>query len=189
MRLLDNLLALSGNMSISALWHGLSVGQTALIFNASLPNVTIFATGGTIAGQGASTTNNNAYEVSASINVLIGAVPEMLDYANVASYQISEVVSENINQTILLELHRLISVEVNKPSVAGVVLTHGTNTLEETCFFLELTVRTSKPIVCTAAMRPSTAVSADGPANLLQSVILASAPNARDRGVMVCLNE
>ena len=120
---------------------------------------------------------------------LVDAVPEMLQYANVGGFQVSEVGSTNMNQTILLELHKAVSAEVLKSNVSGVVLTHGSDTLEETCFFLYLTVDTEKPIVCTAAMRPSTAVSADGPANVLQSVVLATAPNARNRGAMVSLNE
>ena len=158
-------------------------------YNATLPNVTIFATGGTIAGQGTSSTQNGGYDVAASIRELVEAVPEITQYANVGGYQVSEVGSTNINQTILLDLHRAVSAEVLKANVSGVVLTHGSDTLEETCFFLYMTVNTSKPIVCTAAMRPSTAVSADGPDNLLQAVVLATAPNARDRGAMISLNE
>lgn len=158
-------------------------------YTASLPNVTIFATGGTIAGESTSSTLNSGYDVAASMQELVDAVPEMLQYANVGGFQVSEVGSTNMNQTILLELHKAVSAEVLKSNVSGVVLTHGSDTLEETWFFLYLTVDTEKPIVCTAAMRPSTAVSADGPANVLQSVVLATAPNARNRGAMVSLNE
>ncbi|KAK3111478.1 hypothetical protein LTR53_013225 [Teratosphaeriaceae sp. CCFEE 6253] len=157
--------------------------------NASLPNITLFATGGTIAGQGTSSTKNDHYAVSASTSDLLAAVPEVLTHANIAHHALTAVVSENITQTILLQLHKAIAAELLKPDVAGVVLTHGTNTLEETAFFLELTLRTSKPVVCTAAMRPATAISADGPANLLQSVVLATAASARDRGVLVAMND
>lgn len=94
-----------------------------------------------------------------------------------------------MNQNILLELNKIITAELLTPDISSVVLTHGSDTLEETCFFLELTVQTSKPIVCTAVMRPSTAVGTDGPANLLQSIVLATASNARGRGAMMSLNE
>ncbi|KAK5090540.1 hypothetical protein LTR05_000713 [Lithohypha guttulata] len=157
--------------------------------NASLPNVTIFATGGTIASQGTSNTQTVGYSVGLGVQQLIDAVPEILNISNIAGYQVSNVGSGSINETILLRLNELINIELAKEDVAGVVVTHGTDTLEETAFFLQLVVNSTKPVVCVGAMRPATALSADGPLNLLQAVTLASAPNAVGRGTMITLND
>lgn len=157
--------------------------------NASLPNVTIFATGGTIASQGSSNTQTVGYSVGLGVQALIDAVPELLNISNINGLQISNVGSGSINSTILLNLTYHVQAELAKPDVDGVVITHGTDTLEETCFFLDLTVNSSKPIVCAGAMRPATALSADGPLNLLQAVTLAASSNARSRGAMITLND
>lgn len=157
--------------------------------NASLPNVTIFATGGTIASQGTTNTQTVGYSVGLGVQALIDAVPEILNISNVAGYQISNVDSGSINKTILLDLAHSISAELDKEDVAGVVVTHGTDSMEETAFFLDMTINSTKPVVIVGAMRPATALSADGPLNLLQAVTLAVSDNAMDRGVMIALNE
>ncbi|KAK5116902.1 hypothetical protein LTR62_006623 [Meristemomyces frigidus] len=157
--------------------------------NTSLPNITIFATGGTIPGQSISPTNNGNYDLTASAQDLLAAMPEIKTYANIQTRQLSQVLSTDLTQQTLLTLQRAVAAELAKQEVTGVVITHGTDTLEETCFHLELTINTSKPIVCAAATRPATALSADGAANLLQSVVLATAANGRDRGVMIIVND
>jgi L-asparaginase len=157
--------------------------------NASLPNVTIFATGGTIASQGSSNTQTIGYAVGLGVQQLVDAVPEILNISNIRGYQISNVGSGSINETILLKLAHQINEELAKDEIAGVVITHGTDTLEETAFFLESTVNSTKPVVCVGAMRPATALSADGPLNLLQAVTLASSPAGVGRGTMITLNE
>lgn len=157
--------------------------------NASLPTVTIFATGGTIASQGTTNTQTVGYSVGLGVEDLIDAVPEILNIANIQGYQISNVGSPSINGTILLKLQAMIQTELDKPEIAGVVVTHGTDSLEETAFFLELTINSTKPVVMVGAMRPATALSADGPLNLLQAVTLASSAKARGRGTMVTLND
>lgn len=157
--------------------------------NASLPNVTIFATGGTIASQGSSNTQTVGYQVGLGVQQLVDAVPEILNISNINGYQVSNVDSGSINETISLKLAHMINAELAKAEVAGVVITHGTDTLEETAFFLESTVNSSKPVVIVGAMRPATALSADGPLNLLQAVTLASSPAGVDRGTMIVLNE
>lgn len=161
--------------------------QTAI--NASLPNVTIFATGGTIASQGSTNTQTTGYSVGLGVQQLVKAVPELLNISNIAGYQISNVGSGSINKTISLKLAKMINDELAKPTVSGVVVTHGTDTLEETAFFLESTVKSSKPIIVVGAMRPATALSADGPLNLYQAVTLAASPAGRNRGVMIVLND
>lgn len=169
-------------------------GQTT--FNSSLSNVTLFGMGGTIAsvapdGDGTVTSGGvgGGYSVGLGVEAVFEAVPEISSWANVKAYQVTNEPSGSINQTHLLELSKRITAEVDNPDVSGVVVTHGTDTLEETCFFLYLTVKTEKPIVCTAAQRPATAISADGPLNVLQSIILATAPSAKGRGAMISLSE
>jgi L-asparaginase len=157
--------------------------------NASLPNITIFATGGTIASQGTSNTQTTGYSVGLGVQQLVNAVPELLNITNIRGYQVSNVGSPDINQTISLKLAHLINEELARDDIAGVVITHGTDTLEETAFFLDLTVNSTKPVVIVGAMRPATALSADGPLNLYQAVTLAASPNAVGRGAMITLNE
>jgi L-asparaginase len=157
--------------------------------NASLPNVTLFATGGTIASQGTTNTQTTGYSVGLGVQQLVDAVPEILNISNIAGYQISNVGSGSINQTISLSLAHMINEELAKDTVSGVIVTHGTDTLEETAFFLESTVKSSKPVILVGAMRPATALSADGPLNLFQAVTLAASPAGRNRGTMVVLND
>lgn len=157
--------------------------------NSSLPNVTIFATGGTIASQGSTNTQTTGYSIGLGVQQLVDAVPELLNISNIAGYQISNVGSGSVNETISLKLAQMINEELDKDEVSGVVVTHGTDTLEETAFFLESTVNSSKPVVLVGAMRPATALSADGPLNLFQAVTLASSPAGRDRGTMIVLND
>ncbi|KAM0713258.1 hypothetical protein Q7P35_000710 [Cladosporium inversicolor] len=157
--------------------------------NASLPNVTIFATGGTIASQGSSNTQTVGYSIGLGVEALINAVPEILNISNIAGYQTSNIASGSVNETISLALAHSIAAELAKDDVSGVVVTHGTDSLEETAFFLQMTINSIKPVVVVGAMRPATALSADGPLNLLQAVTLASSANARSRGVMISLND
>ncbi|GAQ46925.1 hypothetical protein AtubIFM55763_005776 [Aspergillus tubingensis] len=159
--------------------------------NTTLPNVTIFATGGTIAGSDSSSTATTGY-TSGAVGVLslIDAVPSMLDVANVAGVQVANVGSEDITSDILISMSKKLNrVVCEDPTMAGAVITHGTDTLEETAFFLDATVNCGKPIVIVGAMRPSTAISADGPFNLLEAVTVAASASARDRGAMVVMND
>ncbi|KAF2129611.1 L-asparaginase [Dothidotthia symphoricarpi CBS 119687] len=157
--------------------------------NASLPNITIFATGGTIASVGTSNTQTTGYSVGLGVQQLVTAVPELLNISNIAGYQISNVDSGSINETISLTLSHMINEELAKPEISGVVVTHGTDTLEETAFFLSSTVNSTKPVIIVGAMRPATALSADGPLNLYQAVLLAASPAALNRGTMIVLND
>ncbi|RFU28477.1 hypothetical protein B7463_g7856, partial [Scytalidium lignicola] len=159
--------------------------------NASLPNVTIFATGGTIAGSSSSQTATTGYTSGAvGILTLINAVPAILNVSNVAGIQSANVGSEDVTSSLLLEISKQINKYVcDDPTMAGAVVTHGTDVLEESAFFLDATVNCGKPVVIVGAMRPSTAISADGPYNLLEAVTVAASPLSRNRGAMVVLND
>lgn len=159
-------------------------------YNASLPNITIFATGGTIAGSAGSQSQTTGYEAGAlGVDVLIDAVPELANVSNVRGVQVTSVDSNAITDGVLLNMTRLVAEALEDPTVQGVVVTHGTDTLEESAFFLDLTLNSSKPVVIAGSMRPATAISADGPINLLEAVTLAASDSAKDRGVMVVLND
>ncbi|BFZ64918.1 hypothetical protein YB2330_006071 [Saitoella coloradoensis] len=160
-------------------------------YNASLPNVTIYATGGTIAGSSASNTDTTNYRAgSLGVQVLIDAVPELLNISNVRGVQSSNLDSSSITDAIRLGLAKNITADFASGLTTGAVVTHGTDTLEETAFFLDLTVNTTHhPITVVGAMRPATAISADGPANLLEAVSVAVDPRATNRGTMIVLND
>ena len=157
---------------------------------AGKPTVWILATGGTIAGVAASATEMTGYKAgSLGIDTLLAAVPQIHDIADCRGEQIANVASPNIKVDTWLKLAGRINELLAKPEVNGVVITHGTDTLEETAWFLNLVVKSDKPVVIVGAMRPATAISADGPVNLLNAVKLASTPEAKGRGVMIAMND
>ena len=152
-------------------------------------NVVILATGGTIAGAAASGTQAGYTSGAVTIDAMITAVPGITDLANIKGEQISNVGSQDISFDIMLSLAKRINQLLATPQVDGIVVTHGTDTMEETAFFLNLVVKSDKPVVMVGSMRPSTAVSADGPLNLYNAVGVAIDPNARGRGVLVVMND
>lgn len=155
-----------------------------------LPNVTIFATGGTIAATAASAAVTMGYKSGdIGIEALIDAVPQIRTVANVQGIQVMNIDSTEVTAKDMISLARRVQQEVSSPHCDGLVITHGTDTLEESAFFVDLTVQTDKPIVFVGAMRPATVISADGPLNLLEAVTLAASPKARGRGVLVTLND
>ena len=153
-------------------------------------NVVVVATGGTIAGAGASSTNSATYAAAkVPVDALLNAVPQIQDLANVTGVQALQVASESITDKELLTIARKVNELVKKSDVNGVVITHGTDTLEETAFFLNLVIHTDKPIVVVGSMRPPSALSADGPLNLYSAVALASSDTAKGKGVLVMMND
>jgi L-asparaginase len=156
-----------------------------------LPLVWALSTGGTIAGAGASSTNVAEYKAGSILGEdLIKAVPEIKQYANVKVEQIVNVSSTDVTLDNLLTLaNRINAIFAKDPTAAGVVLTHGTSTLEETAYFLNLTVKHERPVILVGSMRPATAISADGPLNLLNAVRTAISSEARGKGVLVVMND
>jgi len=154
------------------------------------PNIVIVATGGTIAGAGATTANSATYQAAkVPVDKLIAGIPELNEVANIRGEQAFQIASESFTNEKLLQLGKHVSALVKEPGVDGVVVTHGTDTLEETSFFLNLVVHTDKPIVVVGSMRPGTAMSADGMLNLYNAVVLAGTPSARGKGVLVEMND
>jgi glutamin-(asparagin-)ase len=154
------------------------------------PKVVILATGGTIAGAGADVTNSATYQsAKLAVDKLIAGVPQLAKVANVRGEQVFQIGSESFRNDNLLTLGKRVSALVKQDDVDGIVITHGTDTTEETAYFLSLVVKTEKPIVVVASMRPSTAMSADGLLNLYNAVTVAGSKDARGRGAFVVLND
>src|SRR6187431_1599464 len=153
------------------------------------PNVVILATGGTIAGAAASGTTAAYTSGAVTIDAMIKGVPGITDLATLKGEQISNVGSQDMSFEIMLKLANRINELARSNDIDGIVITHGTDTMEETAFFLNLTVKTDKPVVMVGSMRPSTAVSADGPLNLYNAVGVAADPAAKGRGVLVVMND
>lgn len=157
---------------------------------AALPNVVILATGGTIAGAGASAVNSATYAAAkVGVEKLIAGLPELSTIANVKGEQVFQVASESLTNDNLMTLAKRVSALSKQSDVDGIVITHGTDTLEETAYFLTLTVHTAKPIVVVGSMRPGTALSADGALNLYDAVSVAGSKDAVGKGVLVTMND
>jgi glutamin-(asparagin-)ase len=155
-----------------------------------LANVVILATGGTIAGAGAGAASSATYQAAkVPVEKLILGVPELKDAANVKGEQVFQIASESYTNEHLLQLGRRVAQLVKQDDVDGIVITHGTDTLEETAFFLNLVIHTDKPIVVVGSMRPGTAMSADGMLNLYDAVVVAGSEEGRGKGVLVTMND
>ncbi|WP_333989640.1 asparaginase [Pseudomonas sp. S3(2024)] len=155
-----------------------------------LANVVVLATGGTIAGAGASAANSATYQAAkVGIEQLIAGIPELSKLANVRGEQVMQIASESITNDNLLQLGRRVSELADSKDVDGIVITHGTDTLEETAYFLNLVEKTDKPIIVVGSMRPGTAMSADGMLNLYNAVAVASSKEAHGKGVLVTMND
>ena len=153
------------------------------------PRVVIVATGGTIAGAAESTTAAGYKSGAVAVDVLIAAVPQMKSFADVSGVQVASVGSQDMNDEIWLKLAGEVNRLLAQQDVDGVAITHGTDTMEETAYFLNLVVKSDKPVVLTGSMRPSTSLSADGPLNIYNAVGVASDPRAKGRGVLVVAND
>jgi len=153
------------------------------------PRIKILATGGTIAGAAASGTQSGYTSGAVGIDTMVAAVPGIRDLAEIKGEQVANVGSQDMSFDIMLTVAKRLNEILLSNSVDGAVITHGTDTMEETAYFLNLTVRSDKPVVMVGSMRPSTAVSADGPLNLYNGVAVAADPQAKGRGVLVVMND
>jgi L-asparaginase len=153
------------------------------------PQVFIAATGGTIAGTQTNVEQHGYTAGQLGIAALIQAVPQLKDIAEVRGEQVVNIPSQEMTDAVWLKLARRLQELEQSPDLAGIVVTHGTDTLEETSFFVALTVDTPRPIVFTGSMRPATAISADGPMNLYNAVAVAANPAAKSCGVVSVLND
>ena len=154
-----------------------------------LPNVVVLATGGTIAGAAASDVQAGYTSGQVGVEQLLAAVPQAKKLAVMRGEQVSNLGSQDMNDEVWLKLARRVNELAAQSDVDGIVITHGTDTIEETGYFLNLVVKTRKPVVLTAAMRPSTALSADGPLNFYNAVAVAASKDAAGRGVLVVVND
>lgn len=154
-----------------------------------LPRVCILATGGTIAGRAGSSTQAGYSSGQIDIRGMIQSVPDLDHLAVVDGEQFSNIGSQDMSFEIMTGLAKRINTLLISDDIDGIVVTHGTDTMEETAFFLNLIINSPKPVVMTGSMRPSTAVSADGPLNLFNAVAVAANPDAAERGVMVVMND
>lgn len=154
------------------------------------PRLQLLATGGTIAGAGASATQYVGYRPAVTpVQDLLAAVPALAEVADITGEQVAQVASQDMTGAVRLVLAQRINGLLATDACDGVIVTHGTNTLEETAYFLNLTVRSPKPVVLVGAMRPADALSADGPMNLFRAAVVAASEQATGRGVVVVMND
>ncbi len=156
---------------------------------AQLPKVIILATGGTIAGAGASADRAGYTAGKIPIDDLIGTIPSVKKIASITGEQIASVGSQDMTVDIWKKLAVRINEIAKNKEADGIVITHGTDTQEETAYFLDLVLTTDIPVVLTGSMRPATAISADGPKNLYDAITIAINPKSKGRGVLVSFNE
>ena len=153
------------------------------------PTLALIGTGGTIAGAASAASVSTDYQpASLSLAAVVDTVPELRRRYAIEVTQPMQLASYDVRPDHWLDLHAAVMQAVHNPDVLGIVVTHGTDTLEETATFLHLSVDSDKPIVVVGAMRPATAYSADGPANLLDACSVAACPGARGRGTLVVMN-
>src|SRR5580765_865799 len=162
---------------------------TGVRAQAKLPNVVVLATGGTIAGAAARDVQAGYTSGQVGVQQLLAAVPQAKKLATLRGEQIANIGSQDMNDEVWLKLAKRINELTAMADVDGIVITHGTDTIEETSYFLNLVVKSRKPVVLTAAMRPSTALSADGPLNFYNAVAVAANKDAAGRGVLVVVND
>lgn len=155
----------------------------------NLPRIIILATGGTIAGQGTNVDRAGYIPGKLSIRDLLSDIPSINKIADVKGEQVASIGSYDMTIEIWIKLARRINEIFANNEADGIVVTHGTDTQEETAYFLNLTVKSDKPVVLTGAMRPATAISADGPKNLYDAILVASDPQSKGKGVIVSFDE
>ena len=173
-----------GLAAVMAMSSAAAAAQTA-----TLPRIRVLATGGTIAGAQASATDYGYKSGAYDVNSLLKAVPNLDKLAVITGEQVANIGSQDMNDGVWLKLAKRVNESLASPDVDAVLITHGTDTLEETSYFLALVVKSDKPVVMVGSMRPATAISADGPGNIYNGVAIAADPRAKGRGTPVSLND
>ena len=153
------------------------------------PNIVILATGGTIAGTGTSLVARTYQSGQITIDNLLEKIPQLSELANITGRQLAQIGSQAMNNQIWLELANNCNELLASSDVDGIVITHGTDTMEETAYFLNLVIKSRKPVVLVGAMRSSTSISADGPINIYNGVALAANPESAGRGVLITMGD
>ena len=177
-------LAVLGALTLSFAWQAGAQIQKA----PAQKTLRVLATGGTIAGSGQS--SSAAYKAGVvPIAEILRSVRGLADIANITSEQVANVGSYDMDEALWLKLLGRVQAAVSDPDVSGVIITHGTDTLEESAYFLSLVMPSTKPVVLVGSMRPGTTAGADGPQNLLDAARVASSDEARNRGVLVVMND
>ena len=174
---------------LAAAFSQLSAAADEITVSESRPKIVILATGGTIAGVGEAGRTEGYKPGSLTAEELLSAVPQLADVAEIEAIQVCNVNSDDITAEVWLTLANTINTMAADPDVKGFVITHGTDTMEETAYFLNLAVKTDKPVVLTGSMRPSTSISADGPMNLYESVCVAVSDEAVGQGVLIVFSD
>lgn len=182
-------LFISGCFSLQSCAQTQSLTETNQIQQQDQARVIILATGGTIAGAGASETKASYKAGELPIEDLLKAVPDIHSKAQIKGEQISNIGSQDMTIEAWLKLSNRINAIFNNDEADAVVITHGTDTMEETAYFLSLTVQSNRPVVIVGAMRAATSLSQDGNRNLLDAVTVASSPESKNIGVVVAMNE
>lgn len=163
-------------------------GFAASLHAADLPNVRVLATGGTIAGAQASATDYGYKSGAYDVNALLKVVPNLDKLAVITGEQVANIGSQDMNDKTWLKLAKRVNAVLAEPDTDGILITHGTDTLEETSYFLSLVTRSDKPVVMVGSMRPATAISADGPGNIHNSIAVLTDAGAKGKGTLVVLN-
>ncbi|WP_269087923.1 type II asparaginase [Helicobacter pylori] len=156
----------------------------------NLPTIVLLATGGTIAGSGASASLGSYKSGELSIIELLKAIPNhLIEIARILGEQISNIGSQDMNEEVWFKLAKRVQKLLNDSRIKGVVITHGTDTLEESAYFLNLVLRSTKPVVLVGAMRNATSLSADGALNLYNALSVAIDEKSANKGVLVVMDD
>jgi len=158
-------------------------------YSQNKPTIYILATGGTIAGQGATNVASGYKAGVITVDQLLSAVPGLDQIATIKAEQAANIGSQDMNDQVWLKLAKRANELLQQPDVDGIVITHGTDTQEETAYFLNLTIKSEKPVILVGSMRPSTAISADGPRNIYTAVACAADKSSMGKGVMVVMDD
>ena len=170
----------------AAAFASLLAAASVSLSSQTLPTVAVLSTGGTIASR--QDPVKGGYVPALSADDLIAAIPAIGTVAKIQTEQIANISSSDMTPQVWLQLSTRINELLSRTGIAGAVVTHGTNTLEETAYFLDLTISSSKPVVLVGAQRPASDRDADGPRNLLDAIRVATSSEAAGKGVMVVMN-